>query len=243
MGIRSLETHLPFLPIETSLKARCELLLVAQGALAGCMFPQVAQYDIPIERIEHIPPIPKDIEPEGLQEAAYIPTICTKPEDLPQDKRERRFSDYETRQLTAIVNRLGLFSCEGRREEFKEYKMLPAELKIRYVAKDKRTAQQLAATEEMENRYPHQLAIMGYPTTSIEAIINGTMHPTDLPKDAYTFFRFFPFSTHWKEELAIVHQWGEIVRKNSPALYLKTLAYQEYKEKYASANAHRFDLV
>ena len=94
-----------------------------------------------------------------------------------------------------------------------------------YIAKDQGKFKKIIAAEAERNMRKRRLqlgALLGYPTTAIEAFANGKAldrFPAIAAKKKESKFINFRLSRHWQEELAYAKRRAKLIKQIAPELY------------------------
>jgi len=94
-------------------------------------------------------------------------------------------------------------------------------LKARYaVAKEPGVATQLANIDSARDHETYG-RLMGFPETAIHAFQNAEelLKPENYPEDEDIIFRFKLSKDHWPDEVQVMKQWSEAIKRHAPDLF------------------------
>lgn len=152
----------------------------------------------------------------GFKPAAIIELSYPPHETFSRKEFHKKISDLrKTFQKLGLSSRLHINYPKDAREV----------TRYSYLAKDRKKFKNIAAAEAERNTRKRRLqlgALLGYPTTAIEAFANGkALHrlPVIAAKRKESKFINFRLSRHSKRELAYAKRRAELIKQIAPELY------------------------
>jgi len=153
---------------------------------------------------------------EGFKPAAMIELSYPPRATFPRKEFHKKISD-----LRKILQKLGL----SYRLQINYPKDAREVTRYSYVAKDRKKLKKIIAADTERNIRKRRLqlgALLGYPTTAIEAFANGKAIdrlPAIAAKKKESKFINFRLSRHWRKELQYVKRRAELIKQIAPELY------------------------
>ena len=159
---------------------------------------------------------------EGFKPVAMIEVSYPLRATFSRQEFHRKISD-----LRKILQKLGL----SYRLQISYPKDAREVTRYSYVVKDRKKLKKIIAADTERNIRKRRLqlgALLGYPTTAIEAFANGkalNRFPATVAKRKESKFINFRLSKHWQKELAYAKRRAKLIKQIAPELY-KRIASQ-----------------